>query len=99
MVRALVVPAHSLTRWHLFLRLMHRLNELAKTLSRFTQLLLAAAFFAKSDVQPLLNEGAAQPILPLLSFRPLQTRPSLAWLCGHPIRGYGAFLGGPLQYL
>ena len=81
MVRALVVPAHSLTRWHLFLRLMQPvLMSWQKTLSRFTQLLLAAAFLLSQTFSLCLTREPLQPILPLLSFRPLQTRPSLAWL-------------------
>jgi predicted CoA-substrate-specific enzyme activase len=55
--------------------------------------------FAKSDLQPLINQGAAHPDLAASVFQAvaLQTISGLA--AGHPIRGNLVFLGGPLHFL
>ncbi len=55
--------------------------------------------FAKTDVQPLLNEGAAKEDVAasVLQAVVIQTISGLA--CGRPIRGSVAFLGGPLHFL
>ncbi len=55
--------------------------------------------FAKTDVQPLLNEGAKKDDIAasVLQAVVMQTISGLA--CGRPIRGNVAFLGGPLHYL
>ncbi len=55
--------------------------------------------FAKTDVQPLLNEGAAKEDIAasVLQAVVIQTISGLA--CGRPIRGNIAFLGGPLHFL
>ena len=55
--------------------------------------------FAKSDLQPLLNQGAAHSDLAASVFQAvaLQTISGLA--AGHPIRGNVVLLGGPLHFL
>ncbi len=55
--------------------------------------------FAKSDLQPLINQGAAHPDLAASVFQAvaLQTISGLA--AGRPIRGNIVFLGGPLHFL
>jgi len=55
--------------------------------------------FAKSDLQPLINEGARREDLAasILQAVALQTIAGLA--CGRPIRGHVALLGGPLYFL
>ena len=55
--------------------------------------------FAKSDVQPLLNEGARQEDVAASIFQAVVTQTISGLACGRPIRGNVAFLGGPLQYL
>ncbi len=55
--------------------------------------------FAKTDVQPLLNEGAAPADVAASIFQAVVTQTISGLACGRPIRGYVAFLGGPLQYL
>ncbi len=55
--------------------------------------------FAKSDIQPLINEGATKEDLAASIFQAvvIQTISGLAQ--GKPIRGHVAFLGGPLHFL
>ena len=55
--------------------------------------------FAKTDVQPLLNEGARREDVAASIFQSVVTQTISGLACGRPIRGYVAFLGGPLQYL
>jgi predicted CoA-substrate-specific enzyme activase len=55
--------------------------------------------FAKTDVQPLLNEGARKEDLAASIFQSVVTQTISGLACGRPIRGAVAFLGGPLQYL
>ncbi len=55
--------------------------------------------FAKSDVQPLLNEGAKPADIAASIFQAVANQTVSGLACGHPIRGHVAFLGGPLQYL
>ena len=55
--------------------------------------------FAKTDVQPLLNEGARREDIAASIFQSVVTQTISGLACGRPIRGYVAFLGGPLQYL
>jgi predicted CoA-substrate-specific enzyme activase len=55
--------------------------------------------FAKTDVQPLLNEGARREDIAASIFQSVVTQTISGLACGRPIRGNVAFLGGPLQYL
>ncbi len=75
------------------------LNELAKGATNIYPIASRCGVFAKSDVQPLLNEGAAPEDIAASIFQSVATQTVSGLACGHPIRGYVAFLGGPLQYL
>ena len=55
--------------------------------------------FAKSDLQPLLNQGAAHTDLAASVFQAVATQTIAGLACGHPIRGVLVFLGGPLHFL
>ena len=55
--------------------------------------------FAKSDVQPLINQGAAHTDLAASVFQAVATQTIAGLACGHPIRGNIVFLGGPLHFL
>ncbi|MCL2332055.1 MAG: acyl-CoA dehydratase activase-related protein, partial [Actinomycetia bacterium] len=55
--------------------------------------------FAKSDVQPLMNEGARREDIAASIFQSVVNQTIAGLACGRPIRGHVAFLGGPLQYL
>ncbi len=75
------------------------LNELAKDAKIIYPIASRCGVFAKSDVQPLLNEGADRHDIAASIFQSVVTQTISGLACGRPIRGYVAFLGGPLQYL
>ena len=75
------------------------LNELAKSATHIYPIASRCGVFAKSDVQPLLNEGAPPADIAASIFQAVANQTVSGLACGHPIRGYVAFLGGPLQYL
>ena len=75
------------------------LDELA---GRHTQLYPIASrcgVFAKSDLQPLLNQGAAHEDLAASIFTAVATQTIAGLANGRPIRGTVMFLGGPLHFL
>ncbi len=55
--------------------------------------------FAKSDIQPLINDGAQLPDLAASVFQAVVNQTISGLACGKPIRGHVAFLGGPLHFL
>ncbi|MBR0302596.1 MAG: 2-hydroxyglutaryl-CoA dehydratase, partial [Clostridia bacterium] len=55
--------------------------------------------FAKTDIQPLINEGATRADLAASIFQAVVTQTVSGLACGRPIRGHVAFLGGPLHFL
>lgn len=75
------------------------LNELARAATHIYPIASRCGVFAKTDVQPLLNEGAAQEDIAASIFQAVANQTVSGLACGHPIRGHVAFLGGPLQYL
>ena len=75
------------------------LNELAKQATTIYPIASRCGVFAKTDVQPLLNEGAAPADVAASIFQAVVTQTISGLACGRPIRGNVAFLGGPLQYL
>lgn len=75
------------------------LNELAASATTIYPIASRCGVFAKTDVQPLLNEGAAPADVAASIFQAVVTQTISGLACGRPIRGYVAFLGGPLQYL
>ena len=75
------------------------LNELAKGATHIYPIASRCGVFAKSDVQPLLNEGASPKDIAASIFQAVANQTVSGLACGHPIRGHVAFLGGPLQYL
>ena len=55
--------------------------------------------FAKSDLQPLMNDGAAREDLAASVFQAVVNQTISGLACGRPIRGHVVFLGGPLYFL
>ncbi len=55
--------------------------------------------FAKSDIQPLINDGATREDLAASIFQAVVNQTISGLACGKPIRGHVAFLGGPLHFL
>lgn len=75
------------------------LNELAKSFNTVYPIAARCGVFAKTDVQPLLNEGAAKEDVAVSIFQSVVNQTIAGLACGRPIRGNVAFLGGPLHYL
>ncbi len=75
------------------------LNELAKDYRTIYPIASRCGVFAKTDVQPLLNEGARREDIAASILQAVVTQTISGLACGRPIRGHVAFLGGPLQYL
>ena len=75
------------------------LNKLAADATTIYPIASRCGVFAKTDVQPLLNEGARPEDVAASIFQAVVTQTISGLACGRPIRGYVAFLGGPLQYL
>ena len=75
------------------------LNELAADHTTIYPIASRCGVFAKTDVQPLLNEGARKEDIAASIFQSVVTQTISGLACGRPIRGHIAFLGGPLQYL
>ena len=70
--------------------------------SRYTTLYPIASrcgVFAKSDLQPLINQGAAGEDLAASVLQAVVTQTIAGLACGRPIRGRVMFLGGPLHFL
>ena len=75
------------------------LNELAKDHKMIYPIASRCGVFAKTDVQPLINEGAEKADIAASIFQAVVNQTISGLACGRPIRGKIAFLGGPLNYL
>lgn len=75
------------------------LNEYAKHHKAIYPIAARCGVFAKSDIQPLINEGATKEDLSASIFQAVVNQTISGLACGKPIRGNVAFLGGPLHFL
>ena len=75
------------------------LNEYAKNYKSIYPIAARCGVFAKSDIQPLINEGATKEDLSASIFQAVVNQTISGLACGKPIRGNVAFLGGPLHFL
>ena len=75
------------------------LNEYAKNYTTIYPIASRCGVFAKTDIQPLINEGAAKEDIAASIFQAVVNQTISGLACGRPIRGKIAFLGGPLTYL
>ncbi len=75
------------------------LNEYAKQYHSLYTIAARCGVFAKSDIQPLVNEGATKEDLSASIFQAVVNQTISGLACGKPIRGHVAFLGGPLHFL
>ena len=75
------------------------LNEYAKTYKALYPIAARCGVFAKTDIQPLINEGATKEDLSASIFQAVVNQTISGLACGKPIRGHVAFLGGPLHFL
>ncbi len=75
------------------------LNEYAKNFQSLYTIAARCGVFAKTDIQPLINEGATKEDLSASIFQAVVNQTISGLACGKPIRGHVAFLGGPLHFL
>ncbi len=75
------------------------LNEYAKNYHSLYTIAARCGVFAKSDIQPLINDGATKEDLSASIFQAVVNQTISGLACGKPIRGHVAFLGGPLHFL
>lgn len=75
------------------------LNELAKEYNMIYPIASRCGVFAKTDIQPLINEGANKEDIAISIFQAVVNQTISGLACGKPIRGKVAFLGGPLYFL
>ena len=75
------------------------LNEASKKHQLIYPIAARCGVFAKTDIQPLINEGARIEDLAASIFQAVVDQTISGLACGHPIRGKVAFLGGPLSFL
>ncbi|MFC2280778.1 MAG: BadF/BadG/BcrA/BcrD ATPase family protein, partial [Treponema socranskii subsp. buccale] len=75
------------------------LNTLAKDAHTIYPIAARCGVFAKTDVQPLINEGARREDIAASIFQAVVNQTISGLACGKPIRGHVAFLGGPLHFM
>ncbi len=75
------------------------LNDYAAHYKAIYPIAARCGVFAKSDIQPLINEGATKEDLAASIFQAVVNQTISGLACGKPIRGHVAFLGGPLHFL
>ena len=75
------------------------LNALAKNGTQIYPIASRCGVFAKTDIQPLLNEGAKKEDIALSIMQAVVNQTISGLACGKPIKGNVIFLGGPLNYL
>lgn len=75
------------------------LNEYAKNYKALYSIAARCGVFAKTDIQPLINDGASKEDLAASIFQAVVNQTISGLACGKPIRGHVAFLGGPLHFL
>ena len=75
------------------------LNDEAANYKEIYPIAARCGVFAKTDIQPLINEGATRADLAASIFQAVVNQTISGLACGKPIRGCVAFLGGPLHFL
>ncbi|QYN60094.1 activase [Bifidobacterium asteroides] len=75
------------------------LNDMASKYKTIYPIASRCGVFAKSDLQPLINDGAAKEDLAASIFNAVATQTISGLACGRPIRGNVIFLGGPLFFM
>lgn len=75
------------------------LDKLAQNYNNIYPIASRCGVFAKTDLQPLINDGAPQEDLAASIFQAVATQTIAGLACGRPIKGNVIFLGGPLYFL
>ena len=75
------------------------MNELAKQHEKIYSIASRCGVFAKTDIQPLLNQGARKEDISASIFYAIVNQTITGLAQGHPIEGTIVYLGGPLTFL
>lgn len=75
------------------------LNQVASQYEHIYPIAARCGVFAKTDIQPLINEGATKEDLAASVLQAVVNQTISGLACGKPIRGCVAFLGGPLHFM
>ncbi len=75
------------------------LNAAAAQYKEIYPIAARCGVFAKSDIQPLINDGVSVADLAASIFQAVVNQTISGLACGKPICGRVAFLGGPLHFL
>lgn len=75
------------------------LNEMAKNYDTIYPIAARCGVFAKTDIQPLINEGTKKGNIAVSVFQAVVNQTITGLACGKKISGKIAFLGGPLFFL
>lgn len=75
------------------------INDLAKNYQTIYPIASRCGVFAKSDVQPLINEGADKADIAASIFQAVVNQTIAGLAAGRKIKGKVAFLGGPLYFM
>lgn len=75
------------------------LNKLAENYNVIYPIAARCGVFAKSDIQPLLNDGAKKEDIAASIFQAVVNQTIGGLACGRRIKRKVAFLGGPLHFL
>ncbi|WP_416353307.1 acyl-CoA dehydratase activase-related protein [Agrilactobacillus fermenti] len=74
-------------------------NELAKDFKHIYPIASRCGVFAKTDVQPLINDGVSKNDIAASIFQAVVNQTIAGLASGRKIRGKVAFLGGPLYFM
>ena len=77
----------------------NQLNELAQQATTSYTIASRCGVFAKTDIQPLLNQGAAKCDLAASIFHAVASQAITGLAKGRPIEGKVLYLGGPLTFM
>ena len=75
------------------------MNELAKNYEKIYSIASRCGVFAKTDIQPLLNQGARKEDISASIYYAIVNQTITGLAQGHPIEGNIVYLGGPLTFL
>ena len=75
------------------------LNKLARHAEKIYPIASRCGVFAKTDVQPLINDGARKEDIAASIFQAVVNQTISGLAAGHKISGHVAFLGGPLYFM
>ena len=75
------------------------MNDLAKKYKKIYTIASRCGVFAKSDIQPLINQGALKEDISASIFRAVVNQTIAGLAQGRPIKGKVLYLGGPLTFL